>query len=134
MKTFILIAMLGLLAGCVGTRDAYRSADSLADTAYVVAEHYAAVLHEAANLKEAGRLPAEVVTALQTADNVARPLVIGDPTANPPTPGLKELSDAYTDIRSAETESALQNAVSNAVRAVASFINAVKEAARRQSP
>jgi hypothetical protein len=61
-------AIMGLLAvvalavgvlgatGCAGTKAAYNAADTLEERAYVVTEHYAAVVHQAADLKDKGVL------------------------------------------------------------------------------
>lgn len=124
----------GGVAGCTGTQAAFKAAQTrpetvLPDTAYVVAEQYRALLKEAADLKESGRLPPEVVQRLQDAARVGTPLVIGDPQATPPKPGLQQLSQAFQSVRTAETEADLQRAVDAAVLAVADFLRAV-EAAR----
>lgn len=124
-------ALVGVpLAACTGTKAAYTAARTrpetvLPDTAYVVAEQYRAALKEAADLKESGRLPAEYVARLQKADDAVRPLVIGDP----PHKGLRQLSEAFQAVRTAQTEADLQRAVDDAVLALADFLRAV-EAAR----
>lgn len=131
-----LVALVGGgLVGCSGTKAAYAAAQTrpetvLPDTAYVVAEQYRAVLHEAVTLKESGRLPPEVVATLQQADAKLKPLVLGDPQATPPTPGLRQLSEAFSAVRSASTEAELQRAVDAAVLALADFIRAVDNARR----
>src|SRR5687767_10359580 len=48
------------MSGCAGTKAAYGAADSLPDTAYVVAEHYAAVVKEAADIAQSPSTPPEV--------------------------------------------------------------------------
>lgn len=123
----------GPLAGCTGTKAAYSAAQTrpetvLPDTAYVVAEQYRATLREAVELKQSGRLPAEVVDRLQAADAALKPLVLGDPSATPPKPGLRQLSEAFVAVRSASTEADLQRAVDAAVLALADFVRAVDAA------
>lgn len=131
----VALALGGVLAGCTGTKAAYSAAQTrpetaLPDTAYVVAEQYRAILHEAVELKASGRLPAEVVAKLQQADARVKPLILGDPQATPPTAGLRQLSQSFQSVRTAETEADLQRAVDAAVLAVADFIRAVDDARR----
>lgn len=123
-----LFVLPGLLSGCTGTKAAYKAADSLADTAYVITEHYAAVLHEAAELREHTGTPAAAVKAMQEADRIVKPLILGDPTTG--RAGLRELAQTYTAVRTAETEAELQDAINRAVRELSKLINAVKTARR----
>jgi hypothetical protein len=111
-------ALSALVVGCAGTKAAYKAADSLPDQAFVVAEHYSALVKEAADLAQNAATPDQVKSTLKAADNVARPLVLG----------LKPLADAYQATRTAQTEAELQAALNNAVVAVAGFIRAVKAA------
>lgn len=117
----------GGLSGCAGTQAAYKASNNVGDTALVVAEHYSAVLKEAADLAQSPATPAEVKEALKAADLVVKPLIVGDATR----PGLRELAARYNAVRNAQTEAELQAAVNDAVRELARLINAVK-AARRQ--
>lgn len=110
---------LAAIAGCAGTKAAYNAAaDSLPDQAYVVAEHYSALVKEAADLAQNPATPEQVKETLKTADNYARPIVLG----------LKPLADAYQATRTAQTEADLQSALNNAAVAMAGFIRAVKAA------
>lgn len=118
-----------LVAGCVGTTAAYKTSASVADTAYVVAEHYAAVVKEAADLAQNPTTSADVKEALKSADRNVKPLIVGDPATG--RPGLQELAARYNAVKNAQTEAELQAAVNDAVRELAKLINAVK-AARRQ--
>lgn len=105
-----------LVVGCPGTRAAYKAADSHPDLlAFVVAEHYSALVHEAANLKDAGA-PADAVAKMQAADDTARPLVFQ----------LKPLTDAYVAVASAENREVLEKALGEATVAVSNFINVVR--------
>lgn len=128
MRIHIAIAILAVtvLASCTGTKAAYQAADSLPNTAFVIAEHYSALLNEAATLKESGRVPANLLDAMRKADDAIRPLIVGDPSAVPPIVGLRDLAASYQAVRDAETEAQLQVAVDNALREIAKFINTVK--------
>lgn len=118
------------MQGCVGTRQAYSAAqqspDAIVATAGVVAEHYAAVLEEAAQLKETGQVPPVALEAIRKADNAVRPLIIGGTDR----PGLRQLVENYQAVRSASTQAELQAAVNAAVVELAKLINAVKAARR----
>lgn len=128
------LASLGLalvvLPGCQNTKAAYTAARStdnaIADTAYVVAEHYAAVVREAADLAEASTTPPEVRDALKQADRIVRPLIVGNPDTG--APGVRQLAETYRAVRSAENAEKLQAAVNAAVLELAKLINAVKTA------
>lgn len=133
LALFLAVAAGGFLAGCSGTKAAYavaasRPATVLPDTAYVLAEQYRAVLHEAADLKASGRLPAHFVERMQSADDALKPLVLGDPAAVPPRKGLQQLSETFQAVRSAATEAELQRAVDDAVLALAEFLRTVQAA------
>lgn len=119
LKAVLLSLLLSGLVGCVGTREAYKAADSLDKEAFVIAEHYAALVHEAANLKEGGASP-DVVAKMRAADDMARPLVFQ----------LKPLADAYAAMESAENRAALEKALGQAAVAVSNFINVVRGAQR----
>jgi hypothetical protein len=125
---------VAVLPGCAGTRDAYSSAratdNAVADTAYVVAEHYAAVVHEAANLAQLATTPDDVKDAMKAADRAVKPLILGDP--NTGQPGLRVLAERYAAVRTAATQAELQAAINAAVLELSKLINAVK-AARRPS-
>lgn len=119
LKAVLLSLLLSGVVGCVGTREAYKAADSPDKQAFVIAEHYAALIHEAANLKDAGA-PADVVAKMQAADDIARPLVFQ----------LKPLADAYVAMESAANREALEKALGQAAIAVSDFINVVRGAHR----
>lgn len=117
-----------LLGGCASTKAAYQTAETLQDRAYVLTEHYAALVHEAADLKDQGNLPPEAVKALRDAANASAPFVLGNPNADPPVPSLRDLAKAYEGVASAENKDALQLALTSAIRQVASFIKALRAA------
>lgn len=122
--------VLALLNGCVSTQAAYRAAplhgESLVDTAYVMAEHYDAVLIEANSLKDSGRVPAALVERMRAVDRVARPIFLGD--ASKSQLGLTQLREVYTATHDAKSEVQLQRAVNDGARALSDLINAVKAA------
>lgn len=114
------------LSACAGTKAAYRAADNLPDRAFVIAEHYAVLVREAADIAQNPATPQSVREALKVADQHAKPFIVGDSARG--LPSLKELADAYQATRTAQTEAELQAALNNAVVAVAGFIRAVKAA------
>lgn len=116
------------LPGCAGTSAAYKSAQSLPDTAYVVTEHYAAVVHEAADLAALPGTPDAVKAEMKRLDAIAKPLVLGNPATG--APGLGDLAQRYADVKNAQTEAELQSAINRAVEALAQLVNAVKTARR----
>lgn len=118
----------GSMTGCAGTRDAYRASESVSDTAYIVAEHYSAVVKEAANIAQNPATPPEVKAALKAADAAARPLIVGNSATG--APGVRQLAERYSAVKSAATEAELQRAVDAAVLELAKLINAVKAARR----
>jgi len=116
LLVMVMVATVIGLSGCQGTRDAYRAADTLGAYAYVVGEHYAAVLKEAADISEHPGTPESVREKLRAADNKARPLVLA----------LRPLVDAYELTKSAESEVQLQVALDRAVVALHQFIEVLK--------
>jgi len=121
---------LFMLGGCTSTIAAYRTARTLPDTAYVVAEHYAALVKQAADIAEHPATPEAVKASLKAADRAVKPIVLGDDETS--RPSLRALADKYQEVRNAQNEAELQNAINAAVRELSNFINAVK-AARSQT-
>jgi hypothetical protein len=122
------VATIAISSGCAGTTSAYKAAQSLPDTAYVVTEHYAAVLNEATGIASQPDVPAEVKAALQKAAAAVQPIVRGDPATGQPS--LHELATRYQSVRDAKSEAELQDALNRAIETLANFINAVKSARR----
>lgn len=123
--------LLLAISGCTGTRAAYKAAAETKNPeayALVVAEHYSALVKEAADRKDAGTLTGSALEGVQAADRKVKPLVIGDPNATPPKAGIEQLAKAYTATKSAEDQTALQKALNDAVLAVSEFINTLKGA------
>lgn len=129
---FLLFVAIGapiVMQGCVATREAYsvaRESKDLGNMAYVVTEHYAAVLKEAADLRQTPGTPQRAIDAMRAADLAVRPFIVGDPARE--IPGLDDLARDYQAIRSAKTEADLQAAINNAVRELTNFSKAVKAA------
>lgn len=131
--TWLWLALAAFTVGCTGTRAAYQAAEGKPDqVAYVLAEQYSSVLHEAADLKELPTTPPEVVEGMQRADLAAQPAV----------DRLRGASEAYAEIKAAQEAAAtaegeselqeayrrLQEAINEAVRLIAEVINEVKKA------
>lgn len=126
MRTCVLaaaaLAMLGTAAmssGCSSTKAAYEAADTLDERAYVATEHYAAVVKQAADLKDKGVLTGSALAQVRELEQVATPVVLK----------LGPLVKNYQAAQSAETEVALQRALDDAVLAIADLVRVVKAAA-----
>lgn len=121
IKIQAVLLLLGVsvaLAACTGFQMAWKAADTVDKQAYVLAEQYASLVHEAADLKEKPTTPAAAVNAMQKADQAAKPAIAR----------LRTLRDAYRAIDSAENAETLQKAVNDAVLLIADLVNAVKAA------
>lgn len=119
LLTLCVVTIGGLVvSGCSGTRAAYRAADTPEAHAFVLTEHYAALVKQAADLAERPSTPAEVVRTLQRADRAAQPAIAA----------LRPLRDAYLAASTAENQAALQAAVDRAVIAVADLVRAIRTA------
>lgn len=105
--------------GCAGTKAAYNAADTLEERAYVVTEHYSAVVKQAADLKDLGVLKGQALNQARELESVASPVVLS----------LGDLVAKYNAAKNAETEVALQRALDDAVVALASLVRVVKTAA-----
>lgn len=113
---FLTFAVLALSA-CSGTRFAYQQAETLTDTAKVVAEQYIATAREANRLQDTGSLTDSQLERIQGIDARVYPVI----------QQLRSASDAYEAIGTAETREALEAALTDAVTAVSDFIDAVRE-------
>lgn len=128
LAAVLLLACSAIVAGCAGTKAAYQEAQTLDEYAYVITEHYASLVREAADLKDKPTTPRDAVVAMQRADTAAHLVVVGDPGGSPPTPGLAELAATYQQVRDAQSEAELQAAVNNAILKIAELVRAVKAA------
>ena len=107
---------LGAMSGCAGTTAAYKAADGLSETAFVVGEHYYAMVQEANYLDDQGYLTDRQLSNLQDMAEQTRPAVIA----------LLDAANAYDSVRSAETEDALSAALADAAVAISRMVNALK--------
>jgi hypothetical protein len=105
-------------AGCQHTREAYREAEDPGEYAFVLMEHYNALLKEAVVLKNAPGTPAEAVAWMRQVEFKATPAV----------KKLAELRQAWIDLQSAETEAQLQAATDAAALLIADMVRAVRDA------
>lgn len=128
----LLVLAVAFAAGCAGTKAAYTEADTLDEYAYVITEHYASLLREAANLKEKPTTPAAAVEAMQRADMALHLVIVGNSNAVPAVPGLAELAATYQRLKDAKSEAELQEAVNTAILRIADLQRAVKAA--RETP
>jgi hypothetical protein len=123
MKQLITIGLMALcLVGCQGTKNAYKAADNLNEVAYVVAEHYYALLSEANRMKESGELAGTQLAQVQQSVRVTRP-VIDELTA---------AAQNWTAVGNAQTEAELQQALDKALLQLSKLIDQIK-AIRRQN-
>jgi ABC-type oligopeptide transport system substrate-binding subunit len=112
------------LSACTHTREAYKTADTPDEYAYVLAEHYASLLNQAADLKEKSTTPREAVEAMQKAELAARPVV----------DKLRPLRTAYLTAKNAQTQAELQAAINEAVLLIADLVRSVRAAAGDPNP
>lgn len=125
IRGLMLAAMVSFMApivltvsACSGVQAAYRAAESPDEYAFVLAEHYASLVKQAADLKGRPTTPREAVEKMQQAELMARPFV----------EKLRPLRDAYVAGSTAESEAELQAAINEAVTAIADLIRAVQSA------
>jgi len=107
-----------VLAGCQGTRMAYSSAKSVDEKAYVVVEHYAALVREAANLAQNPSTPAKAVEAMKKADARVSPVIMR----------VRDLRKAYSVSSTPENAESLGIAVDEAMVDLSTMVEAVNEA------
>jgi len=112
----VITVTLVVASGCAGTRAAYKAADGLSETAYVVGEHYFAEIRAVNDLDEAGRLSPSELRNLQSIATKTRPLIVN----------LLDSANAYDNVKSAANEAALSDALAEAAISLSNLINAVK--------
>ena len=104
--------------GCASTREAYSVADTLDERAYVATEHFAAVVKQAADLRERGVLSGSALADVRALEQKAKPAVLR----------LGSLAKNWQAAQTAESEVALQRALDDVVIAIADLVRAVKAA------
>ncbi len=112
----LILAVL-TLSGCAGTRSAYKAADGLTETAYVVGEHYYAEVRAMNALRDQGQLSESQLVGLRNIVEDTRPTVVT----------MLNASAAFDDVASADTEDALTIALTDAAIALSGLIDAIKE-------
>lgn len=103
------------VTACSGVSAAYKAAENPGELAYVLLEHYAALVKAAADLAEKPTTPASAIQAMQRADATAKPVVLK----------LRPLREAYIATKSATSEADLQLATNQAVLAIADLVRAI---------
>jgi len=117
---FIAVVMaigMATLSGCAGTTSAYKAADGLEETAFVMNQHYLALVREANDLAQSGALTGTQLAGVQDLVRESRPL-------------LSELAiaaQAYESIQNADSDAALTNAIANAAVVLSNLVNAVRQ-------
>lgn len=112
----LVLFAVNFVVSCAGTRSAYQAAETLEDTAYVVTEHYAALVKEAADLRENGTLTGDALSRVQSVEMRSRPIILR----------LRDVSSAWTAAKTAANEAALSKAIGDAAAVVSDLINAIK--------
>lgn len=115
-QLLIILAMSTLVVACAGTQQAYRAAEGLEQKAYVVGEHYYALVREGNNLKNQGILSGSQLDRAQDLVRSTRPVILE----------LQNAAEAYSLVKSAETEADLERALNNAAIAVSRLVDTIK--------
>jgi len=116
MKIPSLFLLTALLVGCAGTRAAYQAAEDFEDTAYVMSEHYDALVVEGIRLRDSGVLSGNALNVAQRIEARARPIMLN----------MGRAAQAWESVRSAENQAALELAISEAVKVLHELIDALK--------
>ncbi len=118
-------ALLGVLAlvlaaiamsGCAGTAAAYRAAEGLPETVYVVGEHYFAEVQAINDLAESGKITPDEVISLDRVSQDTRPSIVA----------MVSAGEAYDNVKSAENEAELSATLAVAAVALAKMVDAIK--------
>lgn len=108
----------GFLSGCASTADAYQAANGLEQTAYVMNNHFLALIKEANALAESGTLSGTSLAKAQEIVKTARPLLAE----------LSNIAQTYAAAQTAENEEALKQAIAAAAVQLSSLVNAIRAA------
>ena len=133
----LLLSML-MLSGCAGTRSAYKAADGLSETAYVVGEHFYALVREANDLDDQGQVSSYQMGKIQDIARETRPTIVELLNTGAAYDAVKSaveaveatearISDALVD-EAFEAEANLSEALMDAALAVSRLAMAVKAA------
>ena len=133
------------LSGCAGTGAAYKSAEGLSETAYVVGEHYYALVRATNDLDDKGQVSSGELRKIQNIARETRPTIVAQLNAASAYENAKSAYDnaasAYERFESAQNETALEaaqmaivsaetelsNALATAAFAVSRLVDAIKE-------
>ncbi len=100
-----IILSLMVVSGCAGTRSAYKAAEGIDETAYVMTKHWEFMLVQADRLAADGILTGSAKTTAQAIAREGTPFILS----------MKEARDAYVNVKSASNEADLQIALNRAV-------------------
>lgn len=112
-----------MLSGCTGTKAAYKAAVGAEETAFVLGEHYYALVRQANELAGAGQLVGSSLSRAQDVVRITKPVV----------DELIRTSLAYAAYTNAATEEDLQRAITDAAIAISRLVDAIKGASGRTS-
>jgi hypothetical protein len=115
----LLLAAL-MVVGCGGTKAAYKAASGVEETAYVLVEHYYALVRQANELADSGQLVGSSLTRAQDVVRLTKPVVDEAIRA----------SLAYVSYKDASSEADLKRAISDAAIAISRLVDAIKGAVR----
>jgi hypothetical protein len=132
MKKFMIgvlstIGVLMLMTGCMGTRTAYKAAQSPSDYAWVISKHYEALQTEAIRLKDAGTLNGANLENVRAIDASAAPLVT---KLGPLAQTFTDAKEAYQAGKSAQTQAAFEKAQADLQAAIDAAVVRVAELSR----
>jgi hypothetical protein len=117
LSVLLLLAVpLFAMLGCQGTLNAYRAAEDLEDTAYVLSEQWDALVVEGTRLRDSGTLNGSELANAQRVELRVRPVVLK----------LGEAARAWESVKSADNEKALELAIADAIPALRELIDALK--------
>jgi len=105
-----------VMSGCAGTQNAYKAADGLSETAYVVGEHYYANVRAINIAAQEGGVTADELQNLQGIALQTRPAVMA----------MVDAAAAYEGVRSAENERELSDALALASISITRLVAAVQ--------
>jgi hypothetical protein len=71
----VLLAVVALAAGCSGTRNAYKAAEGVDETAKVMTYQYTAIVHELNRMRSTGALKGEQLERSQEIVRTGTPIV-----------------------------------------------------------
>jgi uncharacterized membrane protein len=103
----VLLAVVALAAGCSGTRNAYKAAEGVDETAKVMTYQYTAIVHELNRMRAAGTLTGDMLARSQAAVRAGSPIMVA---LSMSAVTFDTANKAYRDLQSAETQAELEAA------------------------